>query len=217
MAVSGTEQMRSLDAIQEDWAGTFTADNKYPLNMEIRPVWEIVQNIDKEKGDALKEVLLAKWADETARYSPKYLLQGLEPACTDPAAENYNEIVLPGVPAEVTGCEDCCVYRGCTNPAAAEYVDRGPHTTKNDRRCTPKCSNDPGTTGPCRDRSGKYYNCATSERGHDMKCAAGEFPFPDIRYENYYWGAWTTYYQCCSCHTWGNGCQGPSCVGPNCP
>ena len=165
-----------LDAIQAEWAATFADDNsQYPLNLDLRPVWEIVQNIDEEKGDALKEVLLAKWADETARWSPKYLLPGLAPACTDPAAKNYNDLVVPGVPSEVTGCEDCCEYRACTNPRAENYFgDRRPHTVTDDGNCRPRCRMD-----YCRDHDGADNNCITGSRS-DMLCSSGYRA--DLRY-----------------------------------
>lgn len=46
------------------WAKTFTNDNLYAFQLELRPIWEVVEVINPQKGEELRKILRTKWGDE---------------------------------------------------------------------------------------------------------------------------------------------------------
>ena len=56
--------------LQQKWAESVTDKNLYPFDVELRPIWELVSEVDKEKGGLLQKYLLQKWQVEASRFNP---------------------------------------------------------------------------------------------------------------------------------------------------
>ena len=85
------------------WSDSFNDQNFFPVDVGVRPIWELVQGVNKTKGDELRRVLLAKWEAETGAWAPTcFFTEG----CTDPDAHNYDRC------ADISGKDDgSCVYK----------------------------------------------------------------------------------------------------------
>lgn len=66
----------NLDNIQREWAESFEdGGSLYPWGVELRPIWEVIQKVDKAKGDALERHLTEKWAGEAGEFSPTHFFE----------------------------------------------------------------------------------------------------------------------------------------------
>ena len=62
----------NFNDVKKKWVASFAADghNLYPWGMELRPIWEVVEQVDFAKGLALKEYLTQKWERQAHAFSP---------------------------------------------------------------------------------------------------------------------------------------------------
>ena len=49
------------ESIQQQWANSFDNTNLYPIAYELKPIWELVKNLDKDKGERFEVYLKDKW------------------------------------------------------------------------------------------------------------------------------------------------------------
>ena len=69
-SVSNGSGSSSAAEIAQEWAKTIDPSNVYPLNFELRPVWELIGDVDKEKGEQFKRYLEDKWEKDGNRHIP---------------------------------------------------------------------------------------------------------------------------------------------------
>merc|ERR1711939_531086 len=109
-ASSAEDESAAIDAIQTTWSESFTDQNIFPVNVEVRPIYELVQDYDREKGDELKRLLMAEWATKTDSWNPTKFFKR---ACTDPAAHNYEPLASKD--------DGSCLYKHVTGTCRTDY------------------------------------------------------------------------------------------------
>ena len=60
--------------IAQEWAKTIDNSNVYPFDFELRPLWELIEEIDKDKAREFKLYLESKWEKEGTRHLPSMFL-----------------------------------------------------------------------------------------------------------------------------------------------
>lgn len=109
-ASSAEDASAAIDAVQTAWSESFTDHNLFPVDVEVKPIYELVQDYDQEKGDELKRLLTAEWAVRTDSWNPtKFFL----PGCTDPAAHNYEQLASKD--------DGSCLYKHVTGNCRTDY------------------------------------------------------------------------------------------------
>jgi hypothetical protein len=168
MAASSAEgEGAAIDAVQTAWSESFTDHNLFPVDVEVRPIYELVQDYDQEKGDELKRLLTAEWAAKTDSWNPtKFFL----PGCTDPAAHNYQPLASKD--------DGSCVYKHVTGSCRTDYCRDKGDNAENDCRVS-------AATSAWRHGDSAMPACAG---GYDPVCDKGTYE---------YWWVETQYYICC--------------------
>ena len=49
--------------------------NAYPINMTLRPIWELVKKVDGQKGAELENYLRRKWTEDASAFNPSKFLE----------------------------------------------------------------------------------------------------------------------------------------------
>lgn len=52
---------RGFKELQKIWADTVNDTNLFPFNYKLRPIWALIQEVDPDKGAAVREFLQKKW------------------------------------------------------------------------------------------------------------------------------------------------------------
>ena len=70
--LSVNDDGRNFNDVKKKWAASFAADghNLYPWGMELRPIWEVVEQVDAAKGKALKDFLTQSWQRQAHAFRP---------------------------------------------------------------------------------------------------------------------------------------------------
>ena len=56
------------------WADSVCSENAYPIKMTLRPIWELVKEVDEKKGAELETYLTNKWSKDAGFFNPKIFL-----------------------------------------------------------------------------------------------------------------------------------------------
>ena len=60
--------------IAREWASTIDSSNLYPFDFELRPLWELIEEVDEEKAREFKLYLEDKWEKDGNRHLPSMFL-----------------------------------------------------------------------------------------------------------------------------------------------
>ena len=77
VGATGAEEQSEVSTatdIAREWAKTIDSTNEYPFDFELRPVWELIQCVDKDKAREFKSYLEDKWEKEGNRHMPSIFL-----------------------------------------------------------------------------------------------------------------------------------------------
>lgn len=64
----------NIEDVKSKWAATVQDSNLGPFNMKLKPMWELVAKIDKEKGKQLEDHWLALWKQPMSAAAPTRLV-----------------------------------------------------------------------------------------------------------------------------------------------
>ena len=67
-------QFSSAMEIAREWGKTIDKTNVYPFEFELRPLWELIEEVDKEKGKKFRIYLEDKWEKDGYRHMPTMFL-----------------------------------------------------------------------------------------------------------------------------------------------
>lgn len=125
----------SFDDMQNMWAGSFNDENMSPVDVRLKPIWEMIKDIDTGKGQEVENYLKKKWEADKTNLE---LLDGLaqrtitcEKGCFRCGYNWYSENAgttnfkngqcgcCQGTPAQVKDCgvickQSCAVTNTCT-------------------------------------------------------------------------------------------------------
>ena len=57
-----------------EWAKSVDESNAFPIKMTLKPIWKLVEKVDRQKGSELENYLTAKWSRNASAFSPKKFL-----------------------------------------------------------------------------------------------------------------------------------------------
>lgn len=57
----------NIRAIQKEWAESVSDDSLHPIGYTLRPIWELLEDLDSNKASQLQEFLERKWLTEEAQ------------------------------------------------------------------------------------------------------------------------------------------------------
>ena len=60
----------ATEGTMSDWAKTITRKNLHPFDFELGLIWDLVKNVNKEKGDKFNEYLKKKWDAQGKSFNP---------------------------------------------------------------------------------------------------------------------------------------------------
>ena len=70
----GQTEFTTAMKIAQDWSKTIDNTNVYPFDFELRPLWELIAEIDAEKAQEFKSYLEEKWEKNGNRHLPTMFL-----------------------------------------------------------------------------------------------------------------------------------------------
>ena len=63
------------ESVAKKWADSVNESNAYPINMTLRPIWELVKKVDGSKGSELENYLKHKWSKDASAFNPSRFLE----------------------------------------------------------------------------------------------------------------------------------------------
>ena len=64
----------NAESVAKKWAESVNTSNAYPINMTLKPIWELVKKVDAQKGSELEAHLTGKWSTDASLFNPKDFL-----------------------------------------------------------------------------------------------------------------------------------------------
>ena len=67
-------ELSSAMEVAKEWADTIDESNYYPFDFELRPLWELIEKVDKDKAKEFRLYLEEKWEKDANRHQPTMFL-----------------------------------------------------------------------------------------------------------------------------------------------
>ena len=64
----------NAEGVAKKWAESVNTSNAYPINMTLKPIWELVKKVDPQKGSELEAHLTDKWSTDASLFHPEKFL-----------------------------------------------------------------------------------------------------------------------------------------------
>jgi hypothetical protein len=136
----------NFQEVQTEWANSFAEDGHdlYPCKLQLVPIWELVERIDAEKGQALRDALTRQWTGQIPT-PPTEFFEGVDcsSVCGEHSAAPSSAVAVDVESCSCGHCSDNFVGERCDFPpkynvrGSSTGID-GLYTRSSDRKCNGK-------------------------------------------------------------------------------